>query len=41
MSEERKGAVKIHDIGRLKISATQASIVKNYSEIEAYIGWGR
>jgi hypothetical protein len=37
VSEEYKGAVKIQDIERLKISATQASIVEDYKTIEARI----
>lgn len=37
VSEEYKGALKINAIGRLKISATQASIVEDYRSIETRI----
>lgn len=37
MSEESKGAVKVSAIGRLKTSAIQAGIVKDYCSIEAQI----
>ncbi len=33
MSEESKEEVRVHAIGRLKISATQAGIVEDYSSI--------
>ena len=37
MSEENKWAVNVHAIGRLKISASQVSIVEDYNAIEAPI----
>ena len=41
MSEESKGSVKVHAIGRLKISVIQASIAEDYNSIDARIRWGR
>ncbi|VVB95220.1 Uncharacterised protein [uncultured archaeon] len=37
MSEKNKRAVNAHAIGRLKISASQVSIVEDYNAIEAPI----
>ncbi len=37
MSEECKGTVMTHAIGRLKTSATQVSIVEDYRSIDVQI----
>ncbi len=37
MQEENEGTTRIHDIWKLKISATQAGIVEDYSDIEIQI----
>lgn len=37
MLDEHKGALKIHAIEKLEVSATQASTVKEYTAIKAFV----